>query len=216
MTLEVNSALQQTRQRNWLTISIKNRLVVKSIIVSTLVALIAIVSSVALRGSAIHQSEEEVVNVAGAIATDISFNVFESGGGSLESVADLETYVKMLHTSSNRDIAIVDANKIIKGDINSAEVGTTLNYDTNNEVGQTLVDGTPRLFSEKSAEHPDPIRVVVVPIRLNATIIGAILLDYTALYKEHVERADQTIGAIIFFEPDHYRVLFHHECDCGD
>ena len=77
----------------------------------------------------------------------------------------LQNYVELLQNVYQRDLEIVDLNKIIIADVVKKDIGTVLEHDLNNEVGQTVKDGIIRYFQEISEEYPQGIKQVVAPLR---------------------------------------------------
>lgn len=111
-----------------------------------------------------------------------------------EMLAQLQNHVIALHQQQHRDIEIVDRNKIIIADVISEDIGTKLTHDLHNEVGQTIQDGKPRTYIEISPEYPSGINLIAVPFKAsNGETIGAVILEYTPLYKAAMLTAHESI-----------------------
>jgi diguanylate cyclase (GGDEF)-like protein/PAS domain S-box-containing protein len=110
---------------------------------------------------------------------------------------NLQSFITQLHALQERDVEVVDLDKRILADAVLEDVGTILTYDTGNEVGLTMRDGHVRTFIETSPEYPQGIRQLVAPLKnQEGKIIGAIIVEYTALYEE-LHNAAAATGRII-------------------
>jgi diguanylate cyclase (GGDEF)-like protein/PAS domain S-box-containing protein len=110
----------------------------------------------------------------------------------------LQGYVELLHNVYQRDLEIVDLNKIIIADAVKKDIGTLLTHDSNNEVGQTMKDGNIRYYVEKSAEYPQGIKLIVSPLKnMKGDIIGALIFEYTQIINELNSIAKSTIKQLI-------------------
>ncbi|MBI5879317.1 MAG: diguanylate cyclase [Chloroflexi bacterium] len=96
-------------------------------------------------------------------------------------------------------IVVVDRNKKVVANTVVANIGTTFDHDAVNEVSKTMADGKPRAFVEISPEYPAGIKQLVVPLKLEQSeTVGAVILEYTPLYQEHLtSRIEQTTGVAI-------------------
>lgn len=89
----------------------------------------------------------------------------------------LQNYVKSLGDQTGRDIVILDKNKKIIADTIQANVGQTYNFDTG-QIAETIFDGEPRSFIEKSTDYPNGITQEVVQLKdQKGTVVGAILIS---------------------------------------
>lgn len=120
----------------------------------------------------VSQVQEEAGVIGQTIATTPEGYALINNSGSLQS------YVVMLSVQTNRDISVLDTNKRVLADVVKNEIGSTFTQDTNNEIGQTLHDGTPRTFVETSDAYKKGINETVVAIKdANGKIIGALVLS---------------------------------------
>ena len=79
----------------------------------------------------------------------------------------------------DRDVVVVDNNKIIIADRVGKEVGTRFEHDKKNQVGKTLKDGKIRKFKEVSDAYPEGVWLKVEAIRNeNCMIVGALIYEY--------------------------------------
>lgn len=90
----------------------------------------------------------------------------------------LEGYISSLSKQLNRDVVVLDKNEKIMADTLPSNVGKLYSYDLNNEVKMTIEDGASRRFEEKSADYPNGIMQVVVPIKNSSgQTTGAVLVS---------------------------------------
>ena len=151
--------------------------------------LVAINGVIAVREQ--YQAAEQAALVeAKHLSETIGLTVTHNEGG-------LQNFVNELHTSQQRDVEVVDLNKRILADVILEDIGTVLTHDPGNEVGLTMQDGQVRTFVETSPGYPQGIRQLVAPLKnKDGKIIGAIIVEYTALYEELRSAAEAT-GRII-------------------
>ncbi|WP_250007710.1 EAL domain-containing protein [Actinoplanes sp. M2I2] len=162
----------------------------------TVAAMVAVTGGVVLHADAETTSKAaitEAEQVARGIAKDVAFGLaVDTPGETPPALIDqpiaLASYLKRLHELQERDVVVVDAQQRILADAIPANVGTVFDHDTGNEVGRTIADGRPRVFVETSADYPDGIRQVVVPVvDGSAVTLGAVILEYTPLYEQMKE-----------------------------
>ena len=90
----------------------------------------------------------------------------------------LQNFVTNISKQLNRDVVIVDSSQKILADTISVNNGKTYNYDGNNEVRMTIEDGQTRSFEEKSADYPNGILEIVVPMKnVKGNITGAVVIS---------------------------------------
>ncbi len=106
--------------------------------------------------------------------------------------AHLQELVEKLARWQKRGVEIVDSRKRIVADVIKKDIGMTYTHDEGDEVALTIQDGQVRTFVHRSADYPAGIRQMVVPILAgDGKMAGALLFDYTALYKEEKRRATE-------------------------
>ena len=166
--------------------SIKLRLIGGFLSIALLVGINGVIAVLEQHKAAEHAALVEATHLSETIGLTVTHN---EGG--------LQNFVTELHTSQQRDVEVVDLNKRILADVIPEDVGTILTHDPGNEVGLTMQDGQVRTFVETSPGYPQGIRQLVAPLKnKDGKIIGAIIVEYTALYEELRSAAEAT-GRII-------------------
>ncbi|GAA2657708.1 putative bifunctional diguanylate cyclase/phosphodiesterase [Paractinoplanes durhamensis] len=158
-------------------------------------ALVAATGGVVLhadRTAAEQAAVSEAEQVARGIAKDVAFGLPADTDGEhpaplLYDESALELYLNRLHDLQQRDIVVIDQNKNILADAVPENIGTRFEEDRGGEVTATIDDQKPRIFIEQSADYPEGIQQVVVPlIGVAGAVKGAIVLEYTPLYDQMV------------------------------
>ncbi len=99
-----------------------------------------------------YLAQQEAEEVAGLLGYFVSHELQHQEMRSRdEMLAQLQENVEALHKQRQRDLEIVDRNKIILADVAVKDIGTRLDHDRNNEVGKTIHDGIPRTYIETRA-----------------------------------------------------------------
>jgi signal transduction histidine kinase len=110
---------------------------------------------------------------------------------------ELQEFAVLLHRLQNRDLVVVNQQKIIIADVVPENVGTVFKHDEGNEITETLKDGHPRRFLEKSLDYPEGIKLIVVPLKISETeTIGAVILEWSSLYDQAIAQSKPTIFII--------------------
>ena len=107
----------------------------------------------------------------------------------------LQQYIEGLHEIYRRDIVVVNGRKQTVADADETEIGDTFIGDSANEVGKTIQDGQVRVFIEhggvRPGVQPGGVKQTTVPLYqgtgAHGPIIGAVILEYTQIYKELLE-----------------------------
>ena len=154
--------------------SIKSRLLLGVFLISLLVAFITAFTVQEQLNTADAAARIEAANLATALAYSSSDKVVDT------DKTPLQNYVYGLHLIYNRDITVVDLNKLRIADADAPDVGNRYQYDKDNEVAQTLKDGRFRHFTEVSPQFPSGTKQIVVPIRKEhakgeSAIVGAVM-----------------------------------------
>ncbi|HUI90475.1 MAG TPA: GAF domain-containing protein [Anaerolineales bacterium] len=114
--------------------------------------------------------------------------------------ASAQDYVAQLSRSQQRRALIVDLQKRILADPNSAAVFTTYSSDPGEEVAATLKDGQIRTYIENSEVSPSGPNMIVAPVRDPAgKITGAAIVDYTSLLGQLQSATNATVQALTTF-----------------
>ncbi|MEH2202502.1 MAG: ATP-binding protein [Nostoc sp.] len=140
-------------------------------------------------------AQQEAEEVAGLLGYFVSHELENHKMRSQDRMlAHLQEHVQSLHKQRQRDLEIVDRNKIILADVVTEDIGTQLDHDRNNEVGKTIQDGIPRTYIEASPEYPNGIQLIAVPFKTSdGKTMGAVILEYTPLYKAALATAYKNI-----------------------
>lgn len=114
----------------------------------------------------------------------------------------LQENIGALNQLYPRDAVVVDVNKRVLADTVQSEIGTVFGHDSQNEVGHTIQDGRLRTFLEKSADYPQGAMQIVIPWRerqddRESPIIGALVLEYTHIYRMLMEAQRPNLWALI-------------------
>src|SRR6266508_3347482 len=92
-------------------------------------------------------------------------------------------------------MAVVDAHGRILADV-TANRGQA--FDLGGEVAATIREGRPRTFVERGADDPQGILQVAVPLRTEqGTTVGAVVMEYTPIYRELVAAGAGTRRTIL-------------------
>jgi diguanylate cyclase (GGDEF)-like protein/PAS domain S-box-containing protein len=122
----------------------------------------------------------EAEHFAGVIA-------YAGAGNTLSKPGYLQSYVDSQYALHGRDLVFVDINKKGIADAEKQELGRIFRQDLGNEVGQTIRDGRVRTFIERSEQHPQGVKQIVVPLHETLTdshspIVGAAIVQYSHVY----------------------------------
>jgi len=142
---------------------------------------------------------KDAEHIVGSLGASITFEVAPQTHGALYKDPEaLQKYIELLHTVYHRDFEVVNLNKIIIADVITKDIGTKLEHDANNEVGQTMKDGVVRSFKETSEDYPQGIKQVVAPLRnMQGEIIGGLIFEYTPIIKELNILVQSTVEQLI-------------------
>ncbi|MBG1262019.1 ATP-binding protein [Nostoc commune] len=174
---------------------ISQKLISGILAMATLSVMIGAISANQQLKIAKYLAQQEAEEVAGLLGYFVSHEIeYHEMRSREEILADLQKHVQSLHKQRQRDLEIVDRNKIILADVVAEDIGTRLDHDRNNEVGKTIQDGIPRTYIESSPEYPNGIQLIAVAFKTsNGETIGAVILEYTPLYKAAVAIAHKNI-----------------------
>ncbi|WIM94627.1 diguanylate cyclase [Actinoplanes oblitus] len=175
--------------------NVRQKLLGGYLVVALMVAATALIAWYTDQTSARRAATIEAAQVARGIGKDIVFGLPGTVEGGSQpplyySPAALRQYLTRLRETQHRNVIAIDYGKYVIGDTNPANVGVVYRHDTGGEVARTIRDGRSRVFVEKSAEHPQGIKQVVVPmIGRNGDAIGAVIVEYTPLYQQMMSGA---------------------------
>ena len=174
---------------------ISQKLILGTLGMATLSGIIGTISANQQLNIAKYLAQQEAEEVAGLLGYFVSHEFENHKMRSQDRVlAHLQEHVRSLHKQRQRDLEIVDRNKIILADVVTEDIGTRLDRDRNNEVGKTIHDGVPRTYIETSPEYPNGIQLIAVTFKTsNGETMGAVILEYTPLYKAALAIAHKNI-----------------------
>jgi len=170
---------------------IKKKILWTLLSMSTLVAIVDVLAVNRQQATALAGATKEAENVARVM----TFTLMSDANKLSPTAQDI---VVQLHKTQQRDVVLVDANKLILADAIPAEIGQTFAADPGDEVGVTMKDRQVRTFIEVSKDFPAGIKQIVVPVESESRqVIGAVVLEYTPIYDELMHAAHATIRQII-------------------
>ncbi|MEH2225027.1 ATP-binding protein [Nostoc sp.] len=174
---------------------ISQKLILGTLGMATLSGIIGTISANQQLNIAKYLAQQEAEEVAGLLGYFVSHEFENHKMRSQDRMlAHLQEHVRSLHKQRQRDLEIVDRNKIILADVVTEDIGTRLDRDRNNEVGKTIHDGVPRTYIETSPEYPNGIQLIAVAFKTsNGETMGAVILEYTPLYKAALAIAHKNI-----------------------
>ncbi|MBD2448342.1 response regulator [Nostoc sp. FACHB-152] len=177
---------------------IAHKLVGSFIGVSLLTGVVGAVAVVQSQKIAETLAIAEAENVAQLIASSINYYSHNNRESiAQEHLGKLQEYIMQLHKLQNRDIEVINRQKLILADAVPEDIGTILEHDQENETQQTMQDGKPRIFIEKSEDYPQGINLIVVPLKTAQNQVnGAVILEWSSLYKEALTQARPTMIVI--------------------
>ncbi|GAA4589295.1 diguanylate cyclase (GGDEF)-like protein/PAS domain S-box-containing protein [Actinoplanes octamycinicus] len=183
--------------------SVRRKLLAGYLVVACLVAATAATAWYTDMSSARRTAAKEAAQLARGIGKDIALGLSVDNPGEVinplfYSPEALANYIERLHETQHRDVVAVDIGKYILGDAVPENVGSVFDHDIGNQVGKTIADGRSRTFVEVSADYPDGIKQVVVPMRGSGNqTLGAVILEYTPLYDEMMASARRAQTVIL-------------------
>jgi signal transduction histidine kinase/CheY-like chemotaxis protein len=157
---------------------IKTKILWTLLAMSLLVALVGALALNRQHAAATISAAKEAQEVARVV----SF-LFSSDSNKLSASA--QEIMAKLHETQDRDVVLLDTNKMVFADADPSEVGMLFTQDPGGEVAATLKDGKVRTFIEAGEKHPEGIMQIVVPVEgASGQVIGAVIMEYTPLYNE--------------------------------
>lgn len=124
----------------------------------------------------------EAQRVAEVMAEAVTFDPPGTAKPLWADARHLQAYVQTVHEHQQRDIVVLDRNRITLADAIPSEVGERF-VDRDGSVSRTLTDGVPRIFLEVVGQ--ESIRQLITPVRgADQKIVGGIVLEYSPLYDE--------------------------------
>ncbi len=96
----------------------------------------------------------------------------------------LQKLVSLLSHQTGRDIVVEDTHQFVLADTLPANVGKMYTNGGNADL-QTIKDGKPRRFTEKSPDYPAGVDEVVVPVKdSNGVTVGAVIMSTSHIFDD--------------------------------
>ncbi|WP_155372597.1 GGDEF domain-containing protein [Catellatospora vulcania] len=174
------------------------RLTVAFLAVALLLPLVGLVAIREQHAASLRAAQIEAENVAEQVAHMVTQPVGTGRALLYQQPARLQQYVSGVNRDGNRDLEIVGLDRRVLADAVPANQGRFFAEDRGGEVAATMRDGMPRAFSELNADFPSGIELVAVPMRATPhKIVGAVLLEYTPLYRKLLAAGGETRQIIV-------------------
>ncbi|WP_203695803.1 GGDEF domain-containing protein [Catellatospora coxensis] len=174
------------------------RLTVAFLAVALLLPLVGLVAIREQHAASLRAAQIEAENVAEQVAHTVTKPTAPGRALLYQQPSQLQEYVSGVNRDGNRDLEIVALNRRVLADAIPANQGKLFTEDRGGEVAATMRDGMPRAFRELNADFPAGIELVAVPMRAAQNkIVGAVLLEYTPLYRQLLAAGGETRQLIV-------------------
>ena len=145
---------------------------------SLLVVLVGALAVNRLHAAAIASVTKE----AQAVARVVSF-LFASNSNQLSPSA--QEVVTRLYQTQGREVVLMDANQVVLADPLFSRIGQRFAENPTDEIGATIRDRRVRTLVTFGDHALNGLKQIVVPVEgQSGQVIGAVLVEYTALYNE--------------------------------
>ena len=120
----------------------------------------------------------------------------------LDHVDELQQHIMKVHALQKRDVFVVDRSMRIVADSDADEIGSRFTYDRAGVIAATMSEGRSGKFVEDNPALKESNKLVVIPLRRDQSrpdseIVGALALEYTAIYDELMESVHLFIRFIV-------------------
>jgi diguanylate cyclase (GGDEF)-like protein len=189
----------------WGEVSVRVRLTVAFLTVSLLIPLVGLLAVREQYAASQRAAQIEARHVAEPIAHTIA-NTGELTKGDREQLYHdqqrLQRYVDDLQRDLKRHMEVIDLHQRVLAAATPGkeqdEDKAAARQDTDAEVAATIRDGHPRTFVERDQEYPEGTLQVVIPLRSDQDrIVGAVVMEYTPIYRELLAAGTGTRRAIV-------------------
>jgi len=161
------------------------------------VGAVAVAQSQKIAETLVLNNAEDVAETFAYLVTDIAYN--DQQLTSIQSSNKLQGAIMQLARQQERDVVVVNRQKLILADSIPEEIDTIFEHDHGNEIRQTIQDGQSRTFRKKSIEYPQGIRQLIIPLKTNqGKIDGALILEWSSLYNDAIAQTRPTLIVISF------------------
>src|SRR6266511_1488619 len=185
--------------------SVRVRLTLAFLAVSLLIPLVGLLAVREQYVASQRAAQIEARHVAEPIAHTIANTGELTEGDRRQLYHDqqrLQQYVDDLQRDLHRHMEIIDPHQRILAAATPGkdqdEDKAAARQDTDAEVAATIRDGQPRTFVERDPEYPKGTLQVVIPLRSDqGGIVGAVVMEYTPIYRELLAAGAGTRRAIV-------------------
>ena len=185
--------------------SVRGRLTLAFLAVSLLIPLVGLLAVREQYVASQRAAQIEARHVAEPIAHTIANTGELTGGDRRQLYHDqqrLQQYVDDLQRDLHRHMEVIDLHQRVLAAATPGkeqdEDEAAARQDTDAEVAATIGDGQPRTFIERDQEYPEGTLQVVIPLRSDqGGIVGAVVMEYTPIYRELLAAGADTRRAIV-------------------
>ncbi len=163
------------------------RLTLLIVVLSALLPVLGLLAEREQRGAGQRGARAEAQQLAEVIAHDVGEDL---AGAQQVDRARLQQHLEELRAQVGGDVEIVDLRRNVLAATMPEARALRLVTDGGGQIAATLRDGQPRVVSDGGGA--DILRLVVVPIRTDAGIAGAVLLDYTGITQDLLDSGAQS------------------------
>ncbi len=181
--------------------SVRVRLTLAFLAVSLLIPLVGLLAVREQYAASQRAATVEARHVAEPIADTIANTAELSQGSQRQLYQDqwrLQRYLDDLQRDLKRHMEVIDPHQHVLAAAPLSKAKAAAGQDTDAEVAATIRDGQPRTFIEHESEYPTGTLQVVVPLRSDqGGIVGAVVMEYTPMYRELLAAGAGTRRAIV-------------------
>ncbi|HEV8649744.1 MAG TPA: hypothetical protein VG276_10150 [Actinomycetes bacterium] len=189
--------------------SVRTRLAVAFLAISLLIPLVGLVAVRQQYTVSKRAAQLEARHVAEPIAHTIANSAALTNGAALtkgdqrhlyQDEKRLRQYLDDLQRELRRHVEVIDSQQrvLAAASPGKGEGEAEARRDIDAEVAATIRDGQPRTFVERDKEFPAGTLQVVIPLRsAQSRIVGAVVMEYTPLYRELLAAGAATRRAIV-------------------
>ena len=185
--------------------SVRVRLTLAFVAVSLLIPLVGLLAVREQYVASQRAAQIEARHVAEPIAHTIANTGELTGGDHGQLYRDherLQVYLDDLQRDLQRHMEVIDSQQRVLAAVTPGkekdEDEAAARQDKDAEVAATIRDGQPRTFVERDQEYPAGTLQVVIPLRSDqGGIVGAVVMEYTPIYRELLAAGAGTRRAIV-------------------
>lgn len=158
------------------------RLTLLIVVLSALLPLLGLLAEREQRAAGVRGARDEARQLAEVVAYEVGTDL---DAGQPVDRARLQEHLEELRARVHGDVEIVDLRRTVLAGTMPEAQARQLGADGGGQIAATLRDGLPRAISH----HADgaALDLMVAPIRTEAGIVGAVLLDYTGITDDLLE-----------------------------